>query len=477
MRGACNQATKQSPVNRLEPEIASLLSVARNDIRIMTINQIKKLNIPVSPGSYQFYNKAGQIIYIGKAANLKSRVLSYWQKSANHTPAKYSMLKKIIKIKWLETESEIEALLLESNLIKKYQPQYNIALRDDKRFIYIKVSLADEIPGVFLTRTVDRSGKYFGPFVSAQAARETIKTIRKIWPYCNTRKAQKRPCFYYQIGRCLGVCAGVIGKQEYLKRVIRPLIMFLEGKKNIIIKNYELRIRQLEKNSEKNNEDNFNKEMLSKLKFELSNMKQVLAGSRVLSMGEKYANDVVELAKILGLPKVPERIEGYDIANIFGKEATGSMVVFTDGEADKSQYRKFKIKTGQGQANDVGMLKEILERRFKHSAEKTPLTPLRKGSGWPSPDLIIVDGGKAQLNAVLSVIKKVKPDLPVIAISKGEGLRSAQAPDKLFFPGQAKPLELPLASPVLHLIKRVRDEAHRFAIGYHRKLRSKAKFN
>jgi len=424
----------------------------------MTLESVKKLNISTSSGSYQFYNSKGEIIYIGKAANLKNRVLSYWQKSANHTPAKYSMLKQIVKIKWIETDSEIEALLLESNLVKKYQPQYNVALRDDKRFIYIKISLGDEIPGIFLTRTVDKTGRYFGPFVSSQAARETIRALRKIFPYCNMKKMQKRPCFYYQIGRCLGICSGKINRTEYLKLVIKPLILFLEGKKKNIIKNLETRIKKLEKK----NDDGVNNEMLNRLKFELKNMKQVLESSRVLSVGEKYANDVVELAKIIGLLKAPKRIEGYDIANIFGKNAVGSMVVFNDGEADKNQYRKFKIKVGQGQANDVGMLKEILERRFAND--------------WPLPDLIIVDGGKAQLNAASQIIKKRGLIIPLIAISKGEGLRSANAPDKLFFPGEKKPLELPLASPALHLIKRVRDEAHRFAIGYHRKLRDKTIF-
>lgn len=426
--------------------------------KFMTINEIKKLNLPKTPGSYQFYNAKGEIIYIGKAANLKNRVLSYWLKSAEHTPAKSKMVKEIKKIKFIETDSEIEALLLESNLVKKYQPYYNVLLRDDKRFSYIKISLEDEIPGVFLTRKVDKAGKYFGPFISAMAARETIKVIRKIWPYCNMKKAQVRPCFYYQINRCLGICAGKINHAEYLKQVIKPLIMFLSGKKGRLVKNYELQINNLEKN----NGDVANDEKLIKLKFELKNMKEVLDSSRVLSVGEKYANDVVELAKILGLPRIPERIEGYDIANIFGKEAVGSMVVFNGGEPNKNEYRKFKIKLGQGQANDVGMLKEILERRFNND--------------WVMPDLIVVDGGKAQINVASRVLKKYKLLIPAVAISKGAGLRSAIAPDKLFFPGEKKPLELPIASPALHLIKRVRDEAHRFAIGYHRKLRSKVKF-
>lgn len=445
----------------------------------MNLDDIKKLNIPASPGSYQFYKAKGEIIYIGKAANLKSRVMSYWQKSADHAPAKDKMMGEMAKVKWITTDSEIEALLLEANLVKKHQPRYNVLLRDDKRFAYLKISLADEIPSVYITRIIDKSGKYFGPFTSALAVRQTLKAIRKIFPYCAMRKHQPRPCFHYQIGLCLGICGGKISRQEYLKKVIKPLVLFLEGKKKSIIKKLEVRIKKLETENRRQKTDGRNDELM-KLKYELANMRQVLDSARVLSVGEKYANDVVELAKLLGLPKAPQRIEGYDIANIFGRSAVGSMAVFSGGEANKNEYRKFKIRIGQGQANDVGMLGEILERRFKHSiASDMPVNPsappFKRGVGglWPLPDLIVVDGGKAQLNAVLRVLKRYKLNISVIGISKGQGLRSAAAPDRLFFPGQAKPLELPLASPALHLIKRVRDEAHRFATAYHRRLRSR----
>jgi len=445
----------------------------------MNLADIKNLNLPIAPGSYQFYNATGKIVYIGKAANLASRVLSYWQKSASLTSAKYSMLKRIVRIKWIETESEIEALLLEANLVKKYQPDYNVLLRDDKRFAYIKISLDDEIPGVFITRIIDKSGKYFGPFTSALAVRETLRVLRKIFPYCLERKIKERPCFYYQLGRCLGICAGKISREDYVRQVIRPLVMFLEGKKGRIIKNYELRIRNLEKVNKKLDSEGAtyleNQKEIGELKYQLANMKQVLEGAKVIGVADKYANDVVELAKILGLPKIPERIEGYDIANIFGKEAAGSMVVFSGGESNKNEYRKFKIKIGQGQANDIGMLKEVLERRFKHTSPQ-PSPYKGEGGNWPLPDLIVIDGGKAQLNAAVRILKKRRLEIPLVAISKGLGLRSSVAPDKLFFPGETKPLELPLASPALHLIKRVRDEAHRFAIGYHRKLRSRAEF-
>jgi len=445
----------------------------------MNLADIKNLNLPIAPGSYQFYNATGKIVYIGKAANLASRVLSYWQKSASLTPAKYSMLKRIVRIKWIETESEIEALLLEANLVKKYQPDYNVLLRDDKRFAYIKISLDDEIPGVFITRIIDKSGKYFGPFTSALAVRETLRVLRKIFPYCLERKIKERPCFYYQLGRCLGICAGKISREDYVRQVIRPLVMFLEGKKGRIIKNYELRIRNLEKVNKKLDSEGAtyleNQKEIGELKYQLANMKQVLEGAKVIGVADKYANDVVELAKILGLPKIPERIEGYDIANIFGREAVGSLVVFSGGEPDKNEYRKFKIRLGQGEANDVRMLAEVLERRFKHTSPQ-PSPYKGEGGNWPLPDLIVIDGGKAQLNAAVRILKKRRLEIPLVAISKGLGLRSSVAPDKLFFPGEKKPLELPLASPALHLIKRVRDEAHRFAIGYHRKLRSRAEF-
>jgi excinuclease ABC subunit C len=482
----------------------------------MNLEKIKKLNIPSSPGCYQFYDKKGDIIYIGKAANLKNRVLSYWHRSVNHTPAKSAMVEKAVNLEWIAVESEIEALLLESNLIKKHQPYYNVLLRDDKRFNYIKISTEDEIPGVFITRKIDKAGKYFGPFTSGTAVRETVKAIRKIWPYCTERRIKPKPCFYYQIGRCTGVCGQKLNLKEYKEKIIKPIVLFLEGKKERLIKNYELRIKNYElritsfecgKNkynlSEKEYEDEKNE--LGILKFQVFNMKKVLEHTNVLSIGEKYAADVIELAKILSLLKVPERIEGYDISNIFGQEATGSMVVFSGGEPNKNEYRKFKIRIDLSSAKasadeqdyakvfsgigDVQMLVEVLERRFKHgnfvipaglSGEQAQAGIQKKNNKtagfWPSPDLIIIDGGKGQLNAASRVLKKYKLDIPIIAVSKGAGLRSAIAPDKLFFPGEKKPLELPLASPALHIIKRVRDEAHRFAIEYHRKLKRKKMF-
>lgn len=425
----------------------------------MNIEEIKKLNLPKSPGSYQFFDEKNVIIYVGKAANLNSRVLSYWQKSTNHSPAKHAMMKMIKKVEWIETDSEIEALLLESNLIKKHQPQFNVLMRDDKRFLYIYISTDDEIPGVHTSRNLGKSGKYFGPFVSAQAVKETLKAIRKIWPYCTERKIQKSPCFYYQVNKCLGVCSGLISREEYMKKIIKPIVLFFEGKKDRIIKNLEKEQKILEKKGKI--------EEARKIKFYLKNMKNVLEHTNILGLVDKYATDVIELAKVLNLAKTPNRIEGYDISNIFGEEAVGSMVVFEEGEANKKEYKKFRIKVSE-KDGDIGMLKEVLERRVARS--------MLKENAWPLPDLIIIDGGKAQLNLVLKILKKNKLDIPAISISKGSGLRSAGARDKLFFPGEKNPLELSLSSPAMHLIKRVRDESHRFAIKYHRELRRKKMF-
>jgi excinuclease ABC subunit C len=421
----------------------------------MTLQQVTQLNIPTESGSYQYYNKAGELIYIGKAVNLRSRVLSYWRKGTNHTPAKAKMVKEIKRIKWIVTDSEIEALLLEANLVKKHQPYYNVDLRDDKRFYYVYISMEDEIPGVFLTRIIGKSGLYFGPFVNSLAIKETLKALRHIWPYCTMRKIQKKPCFYYQINRCLGPCAGKVSRKEYLEKVIKPMILFFEGKKQNVIKQWKKEKKSLEAKGDL--------QEMEKRQYYIRHMEQVLENTKVLSVAEKYVTDTLELAKVMGLSKVPDRIEGYDISNIFGTSAVGSMVVFRDGEPDKSQYRKFKIKLEKEitdrKKGDVWMLEEMLERRFNND--------------WPLPDLIIVDGGKAQLGMAARVLKRYKLDINLVGITKGEGLRSAKAPDKLFFPGESQPLKLPLASPALHIIKRVRDEAHRFAITYHRNLRSK----
>jgi len=416
----------------------------------MNIEEVKKLNITTESGCYQFLNENSEILYIGKAVNLKKRVLSYFKKNALHTPAKKSMVSQINTIKIIKTDSEIEAFLLESNLIKKHQPKYNILMRDDKRFQYIKIT-TDEFPRIITTRNIDKTGRYFGPFTSGLAVRETIKAIGKIFPYGKFATMPNNKANELKIKRYPELYNAPEEIDKY-KKTIKEIEIFLNGESKKITRMLEKEIKELSKNQK-------NKKEVSYLKYRLLRIKNVLAHANVLSIYDKYASDVIELAKTLELPKIPNRIEGYDIAHIFGQEMVGSMVVFTKGEPNKKEYRKFKIKDIKGKADDTKALKEIIKRRFNND--------------WDMPELIIIDGGKGQLNACLSILKKLKLTIPIISISKGEGLRSAKAPDKIFFPGEKKPLKLPLASPTLHLIKRVRDESHRFAITFHRNQRTK----
>ena len=427
---------------------------------MFTLEEVKLLSLPLGPGVYQFYNHSNQIIYIGKAVNLRRRVLSYWQNYRQLTPAKQQLVDSIAHIKWHETESEIEALLLEANLIKKYQPKYNIVWRDDKRYIYIAIS-ADAFPRVYLTRKLAPSGQFFGPFTSVQAARETLKAIRKIWPYRSCRAMPKRVCLYYQLGQCPGPCQGLISKAAYQK-IIHQLSLFLQGKKQLVVKKIRTELDKYtqELNKLKSEDRTAIEQKIISLNWQLQQINKVLATSCVLSLEERYADDVVELGKILGLTKPPRRIEGYDVSNLYGAQAVGSLVVFVDGEASPSDYKRFKLGGNSVNLGDVPLLREMFRRRLAHD-------------DWLKPDLIIIDGAKAQVNAVYNLLKQAGWDVPVIGLAKDQGLRSARALDKIYFPGESQPLQLSLNSPALFLLKRVRNEAHRFAISFHRHIRRK----
>ena len=427
---------------------------------MFNLEKVKLLSLPLGPGVYQFYDQSKQIIYIGKAVNLRRRVLSYWQNYCQLTPAKQQLVDSIAHIKWQETGSEIEALLLEASLIKKYQPKYNIVWRDDKRYIYIAIS-ADAFPRVYLTRKLAPSGQFFGPFTSVQAARETLKAIRKIWPYRSCRAMPKRVCLYYQLGQCPGPCQGLISKSAYQK-IIHQLSLFLQGKKQLVVKRIQTELDKYtqELNKLKPEDRIVIEQKIISLTWQLQQINKVLATSRVLSLEERYANDVVELGKILGLQKPPRRIEGYDISNLYGAQAVGSLVVFVDGEASPSDYKRFKLGGNSANLGDVPLLREMLRRRLAHD-------------DWFKPDLIIIDGARAQVNAVYNLLKQAGWDVPVIGLAKDRGLRSARALDKIYFPGESKPLQLLLNSPALFLLKRVRNEAHRFAISFHRHIRRK----
>jgi len=410
----------------------------------------KLKDLPMMPGIYVFKDARGKILYVGKAARLRPRVRQYWQARAPfYNPAKYKMLKEIADIEIKTAGSEIEALLLEANYIKKYRPPYNVLMKDNKSYAYIRISTEEDYPRVMVTRRITRAGRYFGPFTNSRAAKETLRTLRKFLPYrCDQKPNGRRPCLYFHLGRCPGVCVGRISKTDY-RRLVRQIILFLEGKKDTLVK----RLVKASKEAKKKGDD----ALARLLAWQVENMRDVLAHTQLVTTAEKFAFDAQELARILGLPVLPRRVEGYDISNIHGKQATGSMVVFEEGEPNKDEYRRFKIKLTKSEPNDVAMLKEVLTRRFRQREAKEKF--------WPRPDLIIIDGGKGQLNAAVSVIKKYKLATPVISIAKKN--------EEIYFPGESKPLILPRTSPALHLVERVRDEAHRFALSYHRLLRSK----
>ncbi|MBI4262705.1 GIY-YIG nuclease family protein, partial [Candidatus Uhrbacteria bacterium] len=329
----------------------------------MTKQLLKQLQqLPATPGVYQFYDSGRKLLYIGKASILKSRVASYFRSEAALSAAKQELVRQIHRLKYIETTSEIEALLLEASLIKQYHPPFNVLMRDDKSYVYIKVSTEEEWPRVLATRKLDKAGTYFGPFTSSNAVRETLRVLRKIIPYrCNSRpiasrvwqlaSGQKlgasskkvRACLWFHLGRCPGTCVGAISKIEYRKN-IRRITLFLGGKMDML-----RRALKKEMGPER-----------------VALMENVLAHTRLIATGEKFAYDAVALARVLHLSKPPERIEGYDISNTSGREATGAMVVFKNGEPEKSEYKRFKIKTVQG-ADDTRMLAEVLARRLQHS--------------------------------------------------------------------------------------------------------------
>lgn len=388
----------------------------------------------------------GAVLYVGKAVNLRRRVSSYFERPHDYRISKMVSLIRSIETK--KTDTAIEALILESKLIKKFLPPYNVLEKDDKSFLYVEIT-KEKFPRVLITRGKDlktpgrglKIAKQFGPFTSSSSLKEALKILRKIFPWSthtpeslmssalhDTRYKlhAKRACFEYELGLCPGTCIGEITSVEYKKNIAR-LVMFFEGKKEAIIRSLEKEMTALSKKRE------FEKaEKLKRQVFALNHIHEVAL------IKEDYLDGDAPVAKI--------RIEGYDISNISGTSAVGSMVVFVDGKPAKDQYKKFKIKTLQT-PNDVGMLKEVIERRLGHAND------------WPLPDIMLIDGGAPQVNAALDVLEGHSLRLRVLGLAKGPQRKNNDVIGIL-------PKDLDLKTLV-----RVRDEAHRFAVSYHRKLR------
>ena len=547
--------------------------------------ELKKL--PDKPGVYIMHSDTDEIIYVGKAINLKNRVRQYFQNSKNKSPKVAAMVSHIAYFEYIVTASEMEALLLECNLIKEHRPKYNVMLKDDKTYPYIKVTIAEEYPRIFITRKyVKDKNRYFGPITDVTAARETVDIIHKLFPIRKCRKSlpkeigKERPCLNHHIGQCLAPCDGLVSAEEY-RKVVDEAIAVLEGKYDYIIKYLEGimyaasdeldfekaaatrdKINGIKKIMEKQRISNtgigdsdviafsramdealvqvffirggklsgrehflinapdyidrsgimteFVKQFYSGTAYipkelileeplleeeepVIEELLENMRGSKVIitvpQKGEKHKmvqlaaqnaaitferigerikkeqretiGALEEIKNALGIERIPYRIESYDISNTQGFESVGSMVVFENGRAKNSDYRKFKIKTVIG-ANDFASMEEVITRRLMHSMKEEKL-----GSSFARlPDMIFVDGGKTQITAAQNAMQNVGIYIPVCGMVKDDRHRTRG----LLYNGEE--IELPTNSEGFKLITRIQDEVHRFAIEYHRKLRN-----
>jgi len=455
------------------------------------LNKDKINQLPKTLGVYTF-KKGAKLLYIGKAANIRERVKNHMQRPVAFW--EQTLLRQGFggQVGYIKTDSEIEALILEANLIKKYQPKYNVIWKDDKNYFYVGIT-KECYPRVFITHQPKKlypkpytlNPKYVGPFVDGKALKQTLKVLRKVFPYRTCRSLPKRPCLWYQLGRCLAPCLlesklGKLipgGKTQIKKdsqRNAKNLRKILEKGKIQVLKDLkkEMKAASAFQDFEK----------AAKIRDQIGALEKVLAHAKVFE--EFYLTQKINwlqiqkiLQQISKTKKSVARIEAYDVSNIQGQEATGSMVTFINGLPDKNFYRRFKIKNRvppflnerkgrdegedenevliavQGKPNDVAMIKEVLTRRFKHLE-------------WGLPDFILIDGGIAQLNAALNCKLQIANCklIKVVALAKKE--------NKLYIEGQEKPIALKsFPREVFNLILQLRDEAHRFAISYHRKLR------
>lgn len=418
----------------------------------MIPNFLDKSLIPHKSGVYIYKDSEGKVLYVGKAIDLYHRVTSYFSKDLSLKTR--TLVEKIASLETIIVESELEALILEANLIKQFLPPFNVRLTDDKDYLYIALT-KEEFPKVITARKQDLkvTKKNWGPYPSSRTVRETLKSLRRIFPWCSSPPGPKnknlRPCFYYHLKLCPGACVGLISKDDY-NLIINRFSKFLDGKKEELIEELSLEMVKLS-NEHKFEEASRVKKIIQGILYmtQTNRVKSYLENPNFLEDERKVALE--QLKSDLKLEKLPERIEGYDISNISGVDATGSLVVLTSGEIDKSQYRKFKIHI-TGRPNDVGMHKEMMQRRLRHPE-------------WPMPDLIIIDGGRGQVRGVSAVISEsVGLQIPIFGLAKRE---------EWLYPPEGEIIKLSKKSLSLKLLQKLRDEAHRFAITFHRKLHRK----
>ncbi|HTL70751.1 MAG TPA: excinuclease ABC subunit UvrC [Candidatus Eisenbacteria bacterium] len=399
-------------------------------------------SLPDRPGVYLFKDKSGRPVYIGKALSIRKRVMGHFRSYGETFSKEGVLLGQVDRIDVIETPTEAEALLLEASLVKEAMPKYNQELKDDKSYPYLKLT-AEEYPRLLIARGRRADGgKYFGPYTNARLLRQAVRMLRTQFPLRTCRVLPKRVCLMYHLGQCGGPCEGLQEKTNYLETV-RELELFLEGRRDALVRSLTRRMKEHSKNREY--------EKAQALFEEIRALAAVPSPSRK-EPGEKVLADLKEA---LSLPAVPRRIECFDISNIQGSEAVGSMVVFIDAKPARSEYRKFRIRTVQG-IDDYQMMREVIRRRYARAIEeKQALT-----------DLVVIDGGKGHLSAAKKELNALKLEsLPVISIAKQH--------EYIFTPDREAPHIFSPTSPFLHLIRHLRDEAHRFAITYHRRLHKK----
>lgn len=408
--------------------------------------KIKNKELPDAPGVYLMKDKNGTIIYVGKAVSLKRRVRQHFERPhGEHIP---EMTRQVVEIDYVVKPTALEALILEANLIKHYWPKYNMLQKDNKSFMYLAIT-RDEFPKPVLVRGTDLdddSAKtykvVFGPYTSARSLKAALDLVRRAFPWSQCDPNQKRACFNVHLKLCPGVCINAVDKKTYQK-TIRDLIKFFEGKKDVILKQYAREMKKASK--EKRYEEAA--DLRNKIFF-LEHIQDVAVLKREDDLVDRIRPGEGMAVNLFG------RIEGYDISNISGTSQVASMVVFENGAPEKSQYRKFRIRTVGG-SNDVASIKETLMRRFRHPE-------------WRKPDLILIDGGLPQVHAAEEVIHHLAIQIPVVGIAKGPERKKN---DIICSRVSVELCEL--CKQYVDLLASVRDEAHRFAIRYHRKVRSK----
>lgn len=434
----------------------------------------KKLkDLPNEPGVYFHKDKSGKIIYVGKAARLKNRVRQYFQKSRNRDPKTEALVAEIHDTDWMVVESEIEALFLEAEMIRRYMPQYNILLRDDKSMTYIRIDYDSDYPTVTTTRRpLDDGARYFGPYLSAGSVRQALKYLRKVFPYATRRTPnQKRATLYYHLGLDPGLEEGKTTLEEY-RANLRKLIAYIEGKRTAIIRDLGRDMKSAAKAQDF--------EHAAKIRNQLTALKNlnrqiIFSDKEFLDISKDHALN--ELVDLMGLADFPKRIEGYDISHQQGTDVVASMVVFTNGVSNKGEYRKFKTKINHN--NDFYNMNETLKRRLSEKNIKA----------WGKPSFVLIDGGKGQLDAAIRARGEAGCEkIPFIGLAKREeqivvhksksnvslNLSVLQKLGGFYSESEDFVLvNVPRSTNLVKLLQRIRDESHRFAVSYHSVLKTK----